>query len=453
MDNKIIKNQIYRLTIEGYTSDGSGIARADGFVVFVPFSARGDVLDVKIVKVLKTHAFGIIHKIIEPSPARQEVACPAFPKCGGCDFLHISYDEELALKTQRVRDCMVKLGGFDIEKVECAPSPEVYRSRNKALFPVEKDGDQVIFGFYRRRSHQVIATSDCLINHPNASALASAVAQWATEYNVPIYDEESHTGLLRKIFTRHGAGGDFLCIVTTSRKLPEYNKLIEICRAACPDLCGIAVNVNTLKTNLALGDRTYYLWGEPRLRDTLLGKEFDLSVESFYQVNHPQAEQLYKEILRLSDLDKIKDALDLYCGVGTITLSLAPLCRKVLGAEIVERAIVDARENAKRNNIDNAEFFCGDAGKAAEEIAAQGFKPYTIVCDPPRKGMDETALNAVLSMSPERIIYVACDPASLARDSKYLCERGYELKSVSAWDMFPRTANVESIALLCKAMQ
>lgn len=448
MDNKVIKNQIYRLTIEGYTSDGSGIARADGFVVFVPFSARGDVLDVKIVKVQQNHAFGIIDKIITPSPCREEPSCPAFFKCGGCDFLHISYDEELKLKSERVRDCMVKLGGFELEDVECVPSPDLYRSRNKSLFPVEKSGDNVIFGFYRRRSHQVVPTNDCLINHPSASVLANAVAQWATEYNVPIYDEVSHTGLLRKIFTRHGAGGDFLCIITTSRKLPAYNELIRICTSACPNLCGIAVNVNTLKTNLALGDRTYFLWGEPRLRDTLLGKEFDLSVESFYQVNHPQAEQLYKEILQLSNLDKTKDALDLYCGVGTITLSLAPLCRKVMGAEIVERAIVDAGENARRNNIDNAEFFCGDAGKAAEEIAAQGFKPYCVVCDPPRKGMDEVALNAVLSMSPERIVYVACDPASLARDSKYLCARGYTLASVKAFDMFPRTANVESVALL-----
>lgn len=450
MDNKIIKNQIYRLTIEGYTSDGSGIARVDGFVVFVPFSARGDIADVKIVKVLKNHAFGIIDKLITPAPCREEPQCPAFPKCGGCDFLHISYEEELALKAERVRDCMVKLGGFALDKVECVPSPSVYRSRNKAQFPVEQTENGVVFGFYRRRSHQVIATADCLINHPTASKLAGAVAKWAEEYQISIYDEEKHSGLLRKIFTRHGDSGEFLCVVTTSKKIPHADELVSICRNACPSLCGIVINVNDKVTNLTLGEKCFPLWGEERLRDTLLGKEFALSPLSFYQVNHPQAEQLYNEILKLSDLDKTKDALDLYCGVGTITLSLAPLCRKVLGAEIVDRAIIDARENARKNNIDNAEFFCADAGKAAQQISAQGFKPYTIVCDPPRKGMDETALNAVLSMSPERIIYVACDPASLARDSKYLCTHGYELKSVKAFDMFPRTANVESIALLCK---
>ena len=364
--------------------------------------------------------------------------------------MHISYEEELRLKAERVRDCMVKLGGFDIESVECVPSPSIYRSRNKAQFPVETQNGEVVFGFYRRRSHQVIATTDCLINHPAASVLANAVAKWAQEYNISIYDEGANSGLLRKIFTRHGDRGEHLCIVATKKKLPFSEELVSICREACPTLQGIVINVNDKVTNLTLGEKCYPLWGDERLFDTLLGKTFALSPLSFYQVNHPQAEQMYSEILRLSGLDKDKDALDLYCGVGTITLSLATLCRKVMGAEIVERAIIDARENARVNNIDNVEFFCADAGKAAEKIAQSGFKPYCIVCDPPRKGMDEVALNAVLSMEPRRIVYVACDPASLARDGKYLCAHGYQLESVKAMDMFPRTANVESVALLVR---
>ena len=449
--DKLVKNQILRLTIEGCTSDGSGIARAGGFVVFVPFSARGDECDIKIVKVLKNHAYGVIDRIVVPSAARQEPMCPAFFKCGGCDFMHITYEEELLLKQERVTDCLRRLGKLDVELDAIEPSPRMLRSRNKAQFPVEKQGDRVVFGFYRRRSHQVIPIGDCLINHPHASRLAGAVARWAEEYRIPIYDEESHSGLLRRIFTRHGAGGDFLCVVATKPKLPHTPQLVEMCKAACPELCGIVLNVNDRKTNLILGEKCLTLWGESALQDDLLGKSFVLSPLSFYQVNHPQAENLYRKIIELCALDKTKDALDLCCGVGTITLSLADHCRTVTGAEIVPRAIEDANINAARNNVKNARFICADAGEAAQKLGEEGFSPYAVVLDPPRKGMDQRSLDAVLAMSPERIVYVACDPASLARDGRYLCDRGYKMEYAKAYDMFPRTANVETVALLERA--
>ena len=448
--DKLIKNRTYRLTIEGYTSDGSGIARADGFVVFVPFSARGDVLDVKIVKVLKTHAFGVIEQVIEPSKERIEPVCKAFPRCGGCDFLHLSYSEELFLKQQRVQDCLRRLGGFELGLEPIEPSPQLHRARNKAQFPVESRDGQVVYGFYRRRSHQVIPTRDCLLNHPNGSLLAQAVADWAQKYNIPIYDEETNTGLLRRIYTRHGKDADHLCIVATQKKLPCTEQLVELCRAACPTLTGVTLNLNNKQTNLILGEKCFTLWGESALRDDLLGKEFMLSPLSFYQVNHPQAENLYRKIIELCDLNGSRDALDLCCGVGTITLSLADACRKVIGAEIVQRAIDDANITAKVNGVTNAEFICADAGDAAAALGERGFLPYAVVLDPPRKGLDTRSLDAVLRMSPERIVYVACDPSSLARDGRYLCDRGYEMTYAKAYDMFPRTANVESIALLVK---
>ena len=448
--DKLTKNQTLSLTIEGYTSDGSGIARVGGFVVFVPFSAKGDVCDVKIVKVLKTHAFGVIERITKPSPARIEPACSAFLKCGGCDFLHISYEEELSLKQQRVQDCLNRLGKLDVLLEPVEPSPQTHRARNKAQFPVEKQGERVVYGFYRRRSHQVIATADCLINHPNACSLAQAVADWAQKYNISIYDEQTNTGLLRRIYTRHGADRDLLCIVATKSKLPHAQELLEACRSVCPTLSGVVLNINSKQTNLILGEKCLTLWGESALHDDLLGKTFMLSPLSFYQVNHPQAENLYRKIIELCDLDKDKDALDLCCGVGTITLSLAPYCRKVIGAEIVQRAIDDANINARSNNVDNAEFICADAGDAAEKLVKQGFAPYAVVLDPPRKGLDTRSLDAVLSLSPERIVYVACDPAALARDGRYLCDRGYKITYAKAYDMFPRTANVETVALLQK---
>ena len=448
--DKLIKNNTYRLTIEGYTSDGSGIARADGFVVFVPFAARGDVLDVKIVKVLKTHAYGVIEKIIVPSSARIEPECDVFKKCGGCDFLHIDYDEELEYKRQRIQDCLSRMGGFDITLDGVEPCRDVLYTRNKAQFPVEKQGDEVVFGFYRRRSHQVVATRECIINKPQAVMLAEAVTQWAQEYNVPIYDEESGSGLLRRIYTRHGGDADLLCIVATKPRLPESEKLVEMCLSACPTLSGIVINVNDKKTNLILGEKCVNLWGADALLDNLLGKRFVLSPLSFYQVNHAQAERLYTKIIELCDLSDTRDALDLCCGVGTITLSLAPYCRKVVGAEIVQRAIDDANLNAKMNKIENAEFICADAGDAAAALGERGFKPYAVVLDPPRKGLDQRSLDAVLTMQPERIIYVACDPSSLARDGKYLCSHGYKMTYAKGYDLFPRTANVESIALLVK---
>ncbi|MBQ7625291.1 MAG: 23S rRNA (uracil(1939)-C(5))-methyltransferase RlmD [Clostridia bacterium] len=450
MGTRLLKNQVVTLETEGYSSDGSGVGRHDGFVVFVPQSARGDKLSVRIVKALSTHAYGRIEEILSPSPYRQASPCPVFSKCGGCDFMHITYEEELFLKAERVKDAMARIGGFSLPLSGIVPSPDVLRSRNKALFPVGLLCGCAVFGFYRARSHDIIPLSDCLINDERASKLAKAVAKWADDHGISVYDEYNNTGLLRNVFTRCSEGAVLLCIVAQSEKLPHTSELISRCREVCPSLCGVVLNINDKKTNVALGGRCVTLWGSPYLEDTVLGKTFRLSPLSFYQVNHRQSEALYEYALSLTDLDKTRDALDLYCGVGTITLALSSLCRKVYGAEIVPRAIDDARENAAVNCVTNAEFICADAGDAAKELSERGFSPYAVVCDPPRKGMDENALSALLSFNAERIVYIACDPASLARDAKYLCSRGYTLKEYKAFDMFPRTANCEVVALLAR---
>jgi len=444
------KNQIHTATVEGYTDDGSGVCRIDNFVVFVPFAARGDVIKVRLLKVLKTHAFGKIEEILAPAPYREEPECPAFFKCGGCDFMHISYEEELRAKAETIQNTLSRLGKMDITCDEIEPSPQVLRWRNKALFPVEKQENRVVFGFYRRHSHQVVPTCDCLINDTRASALAATVARWAEEYNIPIYDELTNAGLLRRVFTRGGEKAVHLTVVATSEKLPHTDALIAACRNAESSLCGIVLNVNSKQTNLALGEKCITLWGESALTDDLLGKKFTLSPLSFYQVNHPQAENLYRKIIELSALDSTRTALDLCCGVGTITLSLAPYCKKIVGAEIVPQAIRDAEKNAERSGIHNARFICADAGEAAKTLEKEGFSPYTVILDPPRKGMDKESLDAVLSLAPERIVYVACKVSSLARDGKYLEEHGYRITYAKGYDMFPRTANVETIALFVK---
>ena len=447
-----VKNDILELTVEGYSSEGFGVARHDGFVIFIPCAARGDLLSVRIVKVLKNHAFGRIEKILAPSGARTEPECPLFPKCGGCDFLHLAYEEELRLKEERVFEALTRIGGFDVPFPAAVPSPKILRSRNKAIFPLQGTDKGTVFGFYRSRSHDVVPCRDCLINDEKASLLAAAVAKWADEYGVSIYDEYTHTGILRKVFTRRGKGGVLLCIAAAADRLPHIKELTEFCISVCPELCGIVLNVNDKETNLALSDKCVTLWGKPYLEDELSGNVFRLSPLSFYQVNRDQAEALYGCVLSYASPAADADALDLYCGVGTITLALAKGFNKVAGAEIVPRAIDDARENARLNGVSNAEFICADAGDAAELLDTRGFKPKTVVCDPPRKGMDKKALDAVLSFEAERIVYVACDPASLARDAKYLCENGYTLSEYKVFDMFPRTANVETVALLIRTV-
>ena len=448
------KNDRCILTIHGYTAEGMGVGRTeDGMAVFVPQAARGDKLRVVLVKVLKNYAFGKIEEILEPSPYRVEVDCPAFGKCGGCDFRHLSYEEELWLKARRVHDAMTRIGGFDLPVPEVTGSPQVEGYRNKAQFPVGAGEQGVVYGFYRSRSHQLIPLSGCKLQSAEACALAEAVCRWADECKVKPYDEASHSGLLRHIYVRQGRAGLHLTLVVREDKLPREDRLVALCREAVPALCGLVVNVNDVPGNRVLGLPCRTLWGDGRLEDDLMGNTFRLSPLSFYQVNHAQTENLYDCAARWAAPDGETDALDLYCGVGTITLTLASRCKSVVGVEIVPAAIEDAKENAACNGIENTRFLCADAGQAATRMAEEGFRPQVIVVDPPRKGLDEAAVQAICKMAPDRIVYVSCDCASLARDAKMLLETGgYRPVKVQAFDMFPKTANIETVCLLSRGM-
>ena len=445
----LIKNQLVEAEITAYGSDGAGIARIDGQVVFVPGAARGDVCRLGITKVLKNRAYARIDAILTPSEHRRENDCPAFPQCGGCDFRHITYAEELALKGARIRDAMTRLGGLDPGEVAMTPAESIDSYRNKAQFPIGLSAEgRPVFGLYRRRSHQLRPIESCAIQDPRAAALVGAVCRWAEESGTAVYDEQAHTGPLRHVQVRTGTEGSHLCIVLRSGKVRWPDRLVELCRAADPGLQGISVSLNPERTNVVLGPTAAALWGAERLSETLMGHTFEISPHAFFQVNRPMAHRLYEGILDRAGAGAL--ALDLYCGIGTITLALSGRFERVMGVEIVPQAIEDARLSAARNGISNADFLCADATQAAEKLALDGLRPELVVCDPPRKGMDEAGLSAITRMAPERIIYAACDPASLARDTAALRPLGYRVEALRGYDMFPRTANVEGLCLLVR---
>lgn len=447
------KNQTVTLTVEGYTAEGLGVGRTEeGMAVFVPGAARGDRLEALLVKVKKTYAFGKLLRVLEPSPHRVEPDCPVFAKCGGCDFRHLTYEEELRLKAERVRDAMERIGGFAVSLPEIVSSPAVAGYRNKAVFPLGEDDGQIVFGLYRSRSHALVPVISCAIQTKEACALAAAVCRWAEECGASVYDERTHTGLLRHVAVRQGEGGCQLTVIAAADALPREDRLVSLAREAVPALQGVILNVNKTPGNRILGDTCRTIWGEDRLTDTLAGHAFSLSPLSFYQVNHGQTEQLYAYAASLAAPSGDTAALDLYCGVGTITLTLADRCREVVGVEIVPAAVEDARQNAARNGVGNVRFLCADAGQAAERLAEEGFQPEVIVVDPPRKGLDEAAVRAICRMAPARVVYVSCDCASMARDARLLRELGgYVPVALKAFDMFPRTANVESVVLMSRA--
>ena len=442
------KNQLHTVTVEGYSSEGMGIARIDGQVVFIHGAVRGEICTIRILKVLKNVAFARVEQVLERSGGRLEPDCPHYPACGGCDFRHLTYEEELEAKRQRVEDALRRLGGAEISVDTILGSEQTVGYRNKSQFPVARDGRA---GFYRARSHDVIPATDCLLQTEQANSVAQAVEHWMREAKVAAYDERSGKGLVRHIYVRTNREGQALvCLIVNGKKLPREAELVEKIRQACPDTVGVVLNSNTRQTNVVLGDTYRTLWGEDTLTDTLCGNVFRLSIPSFYQVNRPQAEVLYGKAVELAGLTGEETVLELYCGAGTITLAMAGRAKQVLGAEIVPEAIENARENAKRNGVENVTFFCGDAGDVAEKLAAERLRPDVVVVDPPRKGLGEEVVNAVVRMAPERVVYVSCDPGTLGRDVKRFAELGYRLQTAIAVDMFPRTCHVETVACLVR---
>lgn len=440
------KNQLHTVTITGYSTEGMGITRVEQQVVFVHGAVRGEVCVIRILKVLKNVAFAKVEEIVEPSAWRVPSDCPNFPACGGCDFRHLAYPEELEAKRLRVQDALRRIGGVDIEVTEILGSEEITGYRNKSQFPISPAGKA---GFYRARSHDVIPTTECLLQTKQAGAIAKAVEDYMQAFHVPAYQEKTGKGLLRHIYVRTNSKGEALvCLVVNGKKLPNETELVERIRAACADTVGVVLNTNTRDTNVILGDTYRTLWGEDTLLDTLCGLTYRLSIPAFYQVNRPQAQRLYEKAVELADLTGTETVLDLYCGAGTITLVMAGKAKKAIGAEIVPEAIVNAKENAVRNGVENVEFFCGDAGDIAAKLAKEKLRPDVVVVDPPRKGLSEDVIAAIHTMSPDRVVYVSCDCATLARDVKRFAEVGYELQTATAVDMFPRTSHVETVARL-----
>lgn len=438
--------QIHTVFVEGYSSEGYGVVRLDGAVAFVPRAIRGERVDVRITRVMKTHALGELVKIQSPSPERAAPDCPYYGRCGGCDFRHLTYKEELWAKRRRVQDALARIGGSGVlvEEILGAKNPEHYR--NKCQYPVGPNGE---IGFFQARSHRVVPVERCLLQPEACDRTARAVGSWMKRYHVPAYDESTGRGLIRHIYVRTNRRGQSLCcVVAAGRKVPREAELAALVLAAAPQTVGVVLNVNTKKGNVILGEQYRTIWGENFIMDTLCGLEFKLSVPSFYQVNREQAEVLYGKALEFAGLTGAETALDLYCGAGTITLCLASRARRVIGAEIVPAAIRDARENAARNGVKNVEFFCGDAADTAAMLEAQGLRPDVITVDPPRKGLSPEVIASAAAMRPERIVYVSCDPATLGRDVRLFAEQGYEAARAAAVDMFPGTRHVETIVLL-----
>lgn len=448
------KNQIITLEITALSNEGSGVGRYEGMAVFVPFTAVGDVITCRIVKVLKSYAYGKLDQIITPSPDRVENTCPAFGKCGGCVFRHISYEAELAAKEGFVRDAFLRIGGFEADKTEFIPicgGEFTERYRNKLQMPLAKEPDgSIVSGFFSERSHRVIPVDECLLQPKIFSEITDFVKEEAARLRIPIYNEQTHEGVLRHVFLRRGHySGEICAVLIARRKTPELVKLGNALSKRFPEIKGVVLNINPDKTNVILGERDILLCGRAEIYDTMCGVKVEISPKSFYQINTPAAEELYRQAAEFA-MPIGKTVLDLYCGAGTVGLSMADRAEKIIGAEIVPEAVENARKNAENSGFSNAEFICADAGKAARELSERGLAPDVILIDPPRKGCDENTLSACIKMDPERIVMISCNAATAARDCRYLAKNGYRVRAVRAFDLFPRTKHVEAVILMTK---
>ena len=446
----LTKNQNIELEITGITTEGSGVGHYEGVAVFVANTAVGDVIDCHIIKTKKNYAVGKIHSIIKASPCRIAPDCEVFSKCGGCAFRHMDYKAECELKRQRVKDAFARIGHIEIEPEPILKSGSTNRYRNKAQYPVRLEKDCISIGFFAPNSHRVIDCRDCLLQPKEFGRILTVFEKWIRKYHITVYNEETHKGLLRHIYIRKAfaTGQIMVCAVINGHNLPKSDDLIVSLLKECDGIASIAVNENTNDSNVILGKNTKILWGSDHIEDVLCGVRVRISPLSFYQVNRGQAEALYRKAAEYADVRDTDILLDLYCGAGTIGLSMAKQVKQLIGVEIIPEAIEDAKRNAGLNGIDNAEFICGDAPEAAKILKERGIHPDVIIVDPPRKGCAAELLETIRQMNPDRLVYVSCDPATLARDCAILQEKGYKVRKVTPVDMFPRTSHVETVVLL-----
>lgn len=443
-----VKNREYTINIDALSSDGAGIGRIDGFAIFIKGAVPGDTILAKVVHLNKSYGFAEIVKILSPSDSRREPPCDHFKDCGGCQLMCLDYQAQCEYKRGLIKDALKRIGGIECEPNFC-PAPQPLRYRNKMVFPFSPKGE---WGFYKSGSHEVVPLNDCQLGDSLNIDILNCVQTFFRLENIPFYDEKTHTGVLRRVFTRaSGSTGEIMVVISINADtIPHRERLVYNLRQISPRIGCIMLNINKKRTNLVLGENNILLYGSGRLTDTLTGLSYDISAHSFFQINHEQTERLYKTVLDYAALDNTQTVLDLYCGIGTISLAAAQLAKHVIGVEIVPAAIEDANKNAERNNIKNAEFYCAAAEDIVPKLIECETHPDVVILDPPRKGSDEKTLKAILSAQPQRIVYVSCNPATLARDVKYLCSDEYSLKRITGYDLFPQTVHVECVVLMSR---
>ena len=447
------KNQVIPLLIESISSDGNGVGHHEGFAVFVPGAAKGDVLRVRIVKRTKSYSYGRIEQIVTPGRGRQKPDCPISSICGGCDFRHITYKAELEAKKNFVQSAIQRIGGLDVDVPPVLPSPSLHRYRNKAQYPVAPDKNKGLsYGFYANRSHRIIPCEDCLLQPEFMNQIASRIVELFIQMGISGYDEITQSGLIRHIYMRQSVrlGEVLLCIVATSENLPNKQELISTLIGEFPDIKSIVLNVNQRSTNVILGQKNCVLYGNSTIKDDLCGVPLLLGPFSFSQVNTYGAERLFGLAKEYASLQKGETLLDLYCGTGVIGLSMAEDAGRLIGVEITPEAVEGARRSAAEMGLSNTLFMCEDAGTASSRLAAEGIHPDVIIVDPPRKGCDSATIKAVLSMNPSRIVMISCNAATMARDLAVLVDGGYHVQNLQPVDLFPRTKHVESVVLMLR---
>ncbi|MCB5688660.1 23S rRNA (uracil(1939)-C(5))-methyltransferase RlmD [Blautia wexlerae] len=446
------KNDLVTLEIEDCGIDGEGIGKADGFTVFVKDAVIGDTVTAKIIKAKKNYGYGRLMEVLKPSPYRVEPKCKFARQCGGCQLQALSYDQQLVFKTNKVKGHLERIGGFtDIPMEPIIGMDELFHYRNKAQFPVGRNKEgKIVTGFYAGRTHNIIENRDCALGVAENKEVLDRVIAHMEKYGIEPYNEATGKGLVRHVLIRYGyfTKEVMVCLILNGNKLPKEEQLVKsLCEI--PGMTSITINVNKKRSNVILGEEICLLWGQEYITDRIGDISYQISPLSFYQVNPMQTQKLYAKALEYADLHGEETVWDLYCGIGTISLFLAQKAKFVRGVEIVPAAIENAKENAKLNGLENTEFFVGKAEEVLpREYKKNGVYADVIVVDPPRKGCDETLLETMVEMNPERIVYVSCDSATLARDLKYLCERGYELRKVCPVDQFGMTVHVETVVLL-----
>ena len=447
----IRKNDDLRVTIEDYSTEGHGIAKVEGYVLFVPDTAVGEQVEVHVVKALRHYGYAKVSRVLSPSPDRVKSDCAVGVRCGGCSFRHINYAAELAHKADKVKNNLMRLGGITNPPM-CPPigADDICSYRNKAQYPIRQQDGKVVAGFYATGSHRIIETERCVLQPEIFDKLLSFTLKFMQVHCISAYNEQTHSGTVRHLYLRRGekSGEIMVCVVINGSRFPE-RFADDIC-AAFPEVKCVCINENKDKTNVILGKHTRFLTERTYILDSLLGKEFAISPASFYQVNPRQTERLYAKAAQLAEINGSQRVLDLYCGIGTVGICAASGAKELVGIEIVPQAIENAKANAARNALTNTRYLCADAKQGAAQLIQEGYRFDTVFVDPPRKGCDRQTLEALCTLSPDKLVYISCDSATLARDVKFLTQNGFALVSATPVDLFPRTTHIETVALLQK---